>query len=279
MQCRTPCAGRGLNGSSAVTDRATFLLANQTCAPYFECAPGFFELFDGLGGAACQECGGVLPASAVWSTPGLSFNDDTSCLWECKRGQAVPDGAGGCASLHLPAVPTNQPGWFGTDEPGWTGPPFAQCPVAYTAERAAALTKADCRPCPIPPVGAAFDPTASSSVQCPWACNNGGPLRGGACPGLDPCGLAGMVPVTGSSVLCQPASLPWQPAGQAPPSGVLLSEAYSLAPDPHALPAVPAGWSVTAVAADGGCYARSRGYGTYGRHQVRARREGAGLFI
>ena len=60
------------------------MAAGADCAPYFDCAPGFYKRFGPTGTVDCEECQGALPALFGWISGGLSANDPTSCVMECQ---------------------------------------------------------------------------------------------------------------------------------------------------------------------------------------------------
>ena len=70
--------------ATRVVTVGTFLAAGSDCAPYFDCAPGFYKRFGPTGTVDCEECQGALPALFGWISGGLSANDPTSCVMECQ---------------------------------------------------------------------------------------------------------------------------------------------------------------------------------------------------
>lgn len=242
--------------------RGTFLRAEQTCNPYFQCLPGYYQQFDIGGSSSCQPCSiglaAAQPLFAMWSTHGLAANDPLSCIAECQRGLALPYVSSRislCQQKGISRLLTNEPGWYGVSEP-------AQCSSGFTSERATALTVSDCRPCPLPPANAAR--VYSDTTQCPWSCNPRYEQRGGACvrPSQD-------VPAN-----------PWQRAGQARLTGVTASSPVQAVSVDFVVPSdgpvkaaardlvAPGDWMVTATARN--CYALSKiwsGDGVYS-HQV-----------
>lgn len=157
------------------------------------------------GGPSCGPCYGYGPDASVWVTPGLSFNDPLSCLWECDRG--VSSGAS-CAPLDR-ARPQNEAGSYGADPLGQTA-----CGLGRTSEAGAALVAEDCVACPdLPPlVGAWTVFGGATSSACEWHCT-AGDQRGPACVPPLPCDVEGRIEWDGGG--CMTAPYPWQPAGYA----------------------------------------------------------------
>ncbi len=215
---------------NAVGLRAPFLLSppNASCAPYFDCAAGYYL---GLGlqeGPSCRACNGSRPALSVWATPGLSFNDPLSCLWECDPGVSQgPD----CIELDR-ARPNNEAGSYGADPDSQTS-----CGPGRTSLPGAALVEGDCLACPALPVrgawilGGAWELSRSASL-CQWRCMSGR-QRGPACVDELACTVEGRV-VDAASGACVTVPFPWQRAGYARTGvvGSAWSPAVSSTPAP-----------------------------------------------
>ena len=249
--CQKSCPGQSLLVANATVVRGTNIRADCDTSPYtypyFECLPGFYKLYQAQGVVVCQPCGSVTfnrPAYSVWITPGLSPNDEGSCVWECDRTSSVmyPNGTG-CMLLPL----TQRLGWVAKNAPGYyTLPNLATCQPGYTSERALAGFASDCVRCPDPPVNGLI---MSASLTCGWYCESG-VQRGSICVLRQACRQGFSLESSGSSA-CRPTPLPWQPSGSyktgvtVMPTGV--SGSIQVAPEFRAF---------------------SRGYGIYGRHYV-----------
>ena len=90
--------------SKAVT-RGPFLRPNGTCAPYFQCAPGYFKHHYAIGALYCEPCSNTPPQNRTWFAQGLSVNDPTSCLYECQGAETWPAGLCNAVGAPLPATP------------------------------------------------------------------------------------------------------------------------------------------------------------------------------
>lgn len=189
-----------LPGWPTLVQAGPFLRSDGVCAPYFACASGYYQAFDGPKTSRCLPCAGALPAFGMWVTPGLAFNDASSCLWECNRTVSVLSANGStCLAVARPAgVPSNQAGHYGAGVQ-------TTCPAGTTSEAGTAMVVGDCVACPGAP-GLAYyldDP------YCRWACSAGVGV-GAACVVGPDCTMAGTIK-TGSG--CVSAPFPWQPAG------------------------------------------------------------------
>lgn len=84
--------------------RGPHLRSNGTCAPYFQCVPGYFKRHYMTGTVYCEPCSNTPPQNSTWFTGGLSVNDPTSCLYECEGTEVWPVGL----CFHTP-TPVLQP--------------------------------------------------------------------------------------------------------------------------------------------------------------------------
>lgn len=98
-----PCAYA--SDASKVVTRGPHLRPNGTCAPYFQCTPGYFKHHYATGGLFCEPCSNTPPQNRTWFTEGLSPNDATSCLYECQGVETWPGGLCSVVSTPLPATP------------------------------------------------------------------------------------------------------------------------------------------------------------------------------
>ena len=213
VRCDQTCPVNGTD-PNAVVLRAPFLLSppGASCAPYFDCAVGYYLRLQLQGGPSCWPCNvTTLPNRAVWVTPGLMFNDPLSCLRECDRGVSAGPS---CAPLARPR-PANDAGFYGIDETAQTA-----CGAGRTSEAGTALVDGDCQPCPaLPALFGEWTLVGITASLCQWHCTVGA-QRGPACVGALSCGDAGRLPSGG---VCVTAALPWQPAGYAK-AGVVGSD-------------------------------------------------------
>ena len=237
---------------SRIVTRSTFIRPNGNCAPYFQCAPGYYKHFYSVGSVLCEPCMGVVPQNFAWFSGGLSVNDPLSCLFECARIGLWPNG-----TCNRPAVtsyiPANPAGYY-DDGSGAVRP----CPGGYTSLARQSVSGADCVPC--------FAPAGTLGDQCgDWTCQYPLTKIGDACFNLDQCSFSvGYTQAT--TGVCQPSRLPWQPAGWLKTSGPDGADVMFLT-DPTAA-AQPA--SVVLVVggpgASGNLTFYSAGYGQSGRH-------------
>lgn len=188
------------NDPTRIVTRSTFLRPNGTCAPYFDCAPGYYKHFYSTGLVTCDACDtNDMPVNYAWFSGGLSFNDPESCVYECVGRSTWPGGA--CIGFNLTTyVPANPAGYY-DDGSGI----MQQCPVAYTSLPGLAISPSDCMEC--------FVPTVSLGDPCgAWTCPPGDSKRGGDCFNPTQCPVTKPGYFT-SLGLCVAASLPWQKAG------------------------------------------------------------------
>ena len=114
---------------------------STSCGPYFDCNVGFYTSFSPNAIMSCRACSSYNPSDSIWVTPGISPNDETSCLWECVKQRAIWNGTiGKCSLLNRPTL-TNQPGFYSLLS-------VASCGIGWTSERANAVYSSDCKPCP-----------------------------------------------------------------------------------------------------------------------------------
>jgi len=165
--CDQECQNTMMPG--AMINRGGYV-RSTSCGPYFDCDAGFYTSFSPNGIVSCQACLSNRPSDSIWVTSGLSFNDETSCLWECVKQRARWDGTTGkCMILNRP-TPTNQPGFYSL-------PSISSCGIGWTSERVNAITQDDCVPCPRLVTGAQW---VMNNFICEWECTTGKRI-GGVC--------------------------------------------------------------------------------------------------
>lgn len=166
---------------SRVVTRGSYRTTNMEaeCAPYFQCAAGYYKRFSLLGDLRCEPCLGDLPTHARWFSPGLSVNDAFSCLWWCPDWLSELNvNKTGCRLLEFKEfdLPFNRPGYWGV--PGY--PSYETCGIGRTSKEGGAITSERCFDCPSLSDDAVFATFGSiladgSSqrdipVQCEWIC-------------------------------------------------------------------------------------------------------------
>ena len=202
VSCQADCPVSA--GNHTLVTRGPFWRSNGTCAPYFACDVGYYQLFTANGRVSCAGCTNERPGNTIWMTPGLSFNDGASCLWECDPAIALASGSG-CALVandtHA-ARATNQAGFYSLPAP-------TTCPPFTTSQAGTALYASQCVACP--PLSIVQVPTGQG---CAWWCLMPSMLQLGAACVLMPtrCILQGFS-VDASSGACAVTPIPWQHAG------------------------------------------------------------------
>jgi TNFR/NGFR cysteine-rich region len=207
--CSNPCPGLPFQVPNATIVRGTNIRSGE-CQPYpyFECNAGFYKFFTTNGVVSCQPCGSLdfnRPLYSVWATPGLSPNDDRSCVWECDRKSSVMH-PNGTSCILLPF----RLGWTARNLPGYYTLPYATtCNAGFTSERNLAAYQADCLRCPDPPENGIM---VQGSITCDWTCQYG-IRRGSVCVTVETCTTAVRGFTADYNRKCQPTALPWQRAG------------------------------------------------------------------
>ena len=191
--------------------RGSYMVTNMAaeCAPYFQCAAGYYKRFYDIGVVQCEPCLEILPAYAIWVTAGLSVNDGLSCMWECPGWLSrLNKNNTGCELLPDREY---QIEWI---RAGWWSE--GSCGIGRTSEAGAAIYAADCLDCPTLPDGASW---IAGGVQCEWGCATATGLekRGGECvdihAGLGPlCKTRGFTLAVGGGN-CVATGYPWNRAG------------------------------------------------------------------
>ena len=189
-----------------VVTRGPFIRPNGNCAPYFQCAAGYFKHFYATGQVYCEPCvppgsSGALPSYFTWFSGGLSVNDPGSCLYEC-QGKGVWPGGGCLSTGYVLYTPSNAPGFYDDG----TGGGYKSCPVGFTSVKNQAASAGDCVPCPVQ--------TAYFGDACgDWTCNNRLTKRGDTCIDLQTCPQNSVGYSIGAKGGCLPYPLPWQSPG------------------------------------------------------------------
>ena len=146
VSCQADCPVSA--GNHTLVTRGPFWRSNGTCAPYFACDVGYYQLFTANGRVSCAGCTNERPGNTIWMTPGLSFNDGASCLWECDPAIALASGSG-CALVandtHA-ARATNQAGFYSLPAPT-TCPPFTTVGRRRPARRCTRRSASPAPPC------------------------------------------------------------------------------------------------------------------------------------
>ena len=220
---------------------------SPSCAPYFRCANGWVKRFHRRGTVECVPCASP-PFLAKHVTPGLSANDEGSCLWECNYGLQYSVAWNGAACEYMglqTAVPKHPAGWYGI-----TGVALATCGAEFTSEANTTAARGGCLACPPLPARAT---RVANARQCEWECAYGWTARGSRCVrelGAEwLCTDAGMT--RDREGKCVNSSVPWNRAGTGRVGGAeVVSEAW--------LAAVP---NTTSAA-------QSTAWGASGRHTV-----------
>ena len=198
--------------AGAVVRRGTYQNPGDdaACATYIACNAGYYKRFSQGRVVECVPCLGNPPLSR-FVTPGLSTNDNSSCLWECSYGTqqniAWNASARACvAGTRLAAPPTHEAGEFGSKGAA------ATCPWGHTSEANTTLTAGGCLACPPPPANARPVPGATTRV-CEWECLPSWTRRGARCvlAWRAGCDDAGWTLSSGGE--CVPSTVPWNRAG------------------------------------------------------------------
>lgn len=201
--CEAPSVPSQLPWRGSYTD-----MEGDHCAGYFRCEAGYYKEFATGGTVSCEPCAEARPTLGVndrWVTEGLSVGDETSCLWECKRELAAPNGAT-CGRLvgREQRAGWNQAGsWAGSGGEG-------TCKAGFTSEAQTAMVMDECLACP--PLDLLTQRPRPVTTQCEWECVEYGAIQlGGGCvkPRSD-CLTEGVTELAG---VCQPTSYPWNRPG------------------------------------------------------------------
>ena len=182
------------------------------CRTYIACAVGYYKRFRANGQVQCEVCDDQRkPAYALWASEGLSVNDATSCLWECRKDiSALNSTRSGCVLLaSRTLIPDNDAGWFGRRGTGL----HQTCGTGRgrTSEAGTALVSGECLDCPAYPARASW---TVSGVECEWYCQLG-VRRGGTCF-VEPtdCRARGYTLAADGGGGCVRLAIPWARAGR-----------------------------------------------------------------
>ncbi len=181
------------------------------CRTYIECRAGHYKRFRTNGQVECEPCNDQWkPPYALWATEGLSVNDATSCLWECRKDiSALNASRSGCVLLaNRGQIPGNTAGWYGIKGSGQ----HQTCGVGQgkTSEAGTALVAGECLTCPAFPALASW---VYNGQACEWDCVSG-VRRGGGCFVVPAdCRVRGYA-LDGLTGRCVRSPLPWSRSGQ-----------------------------------------------------------------
>ena len=228
------------------------------CRTYIACSVGYYKRFRADGRLQCEVCDDQRkPADAVWASEGLSVNDATSCLWECRKDISVfNSNRSGCTRLANRAqIPSNDAGWFGRRGTGL----HQTCGAGRgrTSEAGTALVSGECLDCPPHPALATW---TAGGLGCEWSCQYGA-RRGGVCL-VEPvdCRARGYT-LDLDGATCVRLAIPWARAGRRKADITVERQV--------------GGGNATALASSSSLHAAgSLPYGVSGRHTVAATRAG-----
>jgi hypothetical protein len=201
-------------GNSRRPWRGTYTEAeNGDCGAYFLCVSGSYKNFSTGGTVSCEPCrSSLLPSGGAldrFVTEGLSAEDDTSCLWECRHDLAAIDPATGVCvrkSGRDQGFRRNAAGW-------WTSSAGASevCGEGLTSQEDTAMLKSECLACQPLPAGDLMR-WKPRTTQCEFVCLQRTDIqRGSKCVREQACTNAEGLVVAGGT--CSLQAFPWNRPG------------------------------------------------------------------